>query len=125
MVFDDPLGLYQDCSSYNDPSKNVAPRGAGSVFPMIHRENFKNILVKNYWTYKNNLTQMVLEYPSIKIVQIILIFRKTWPPGGVATFFLCIYREILKNLVKNYWANLITICHKWSLGDPLPRLFKY
>ena len=37
-----------------------------------------------------------------------------------------LYRENIKILhVKNYWANLKIIWHKWSLSDRLPKLFNH
>ena len=39
---------------------------------------------------------MVLVWPSTKIVQIILIRQKTWPPEGVVTFPYMYIVETLK-----------------------------
>ena len=33
-------------------------------------------------------------------------------------------RKNFKNLVKNYWSDFKIIWYKWSLGGPLPKLFK-
>ena len=68
---------------------------------------------------------MFLWWSSTKIVQVIVICHKTWPPGGVAYFPHIIYIENLKNLlIRNHWTDFHIILQKCSFGDLLPRLFK-
>ena len=54
-----------------------------SLFSLyVYIKNLKNLLVQKFWPDLINLGQMFLGWPSFKIVQIILILWKTWPPGG-------------------------------------------
>ena len=62
---------------------------------------------------------------STKIVQVIVIHQKTWPPGGGAYFSLYIYIEKFKNfLVRNQWTDFNITWQECFFGDPLSRLFK-
>ena len=65
--------------------KNMAARGRGLLFLYIYIENFKkSFCQKPLDQFKYNLAEMFLWWPSTKIVQAIMIRRKTWPPGGGA-----------------------------------------
>ena len=49
---------------------------------------------------------------------------KTRPSGTVLSFLLFIYMVRVKNKAnKTKWSNLVIIWHKWSLYDPLPKMF--
>ena len=52
--FGDPLPRLL---SHLDSSKNMAARGQGLFSLCIYIENFKNLLVKNHWTYFNVILQ--------------------------------------------------------------------
>ena len=49
---------------------------------------------------------MVLRRPSIKIVQIILIGWKIWPPGGVTSFSYVNIGKIKKKQTFFIWMHL-------------------
>ena len=69
---------------------------------------------------------MFFWWSSTKIVQVVWIRLKTWPPGGRAYFpYLCIYIENFKNLlVRNRWTDFNITWKECVFGHPLPRLFK-
>ena len=71
------------------------PPGGGAYFPYI--ENLKKTSChKPLDRLPYNFAEMVLWWPSTKIVQAIWICQKTWPPGGEAHFPYIIYLENLK-----------------------------
>ena len=75
--------------------------------------------------FQYNLAGMFLWWPSIKIVQAVMIHQKTWPLGGQSLLSLYICIENFKNvLVINQWTNFNIIWQECFIGDPLARLFK-
>ena len=117
--------LYQDCSSHMDSSKNMAARERGLFSLYIYIENFKNLLVRNHWTYFNKIMQKCfLDDPLPRLFKPFGFVQKTWPPGGRGLFSLYIYIENFKNLlVINHWTYFNIILQKYSFSDPLPRWF--
>ena len=103
----------------------MAARKRGLFSLYIYIENFKKSSCQNlperFWY---NLAELFLWWPSIKIVQTVMICQKTWPPGDGA-YFPLVFIENFKNLlVRNHWADVNKILQKCLFGDPLPRLLK-
>ena len=79
--------ILQECS-FGDllprlfTSKNMAASGRGLFFLYIYIENFKNLLVRNYWTDFN----IILQECSFGDLLPRLFTSKTWLPGGGAYF---------------------------------------
>ena len=46
--------------------------------------------------FQYNLAEMLLWWPSTKIVQAVMIRKKTWPPGGGAYFPYISIKKTLK-----------------------------
>ena len=59
-----------------DWSKNMAARGWGCFALYGYNENLKNLLHQ----FKNKFVGMFLGWPYIRLLQAMLIGRKTWPP---------------------------------------------
>ena len=113
--------LYQDCSSHLDSSKNMATRGRGLFSLYIYIENFKNLLVRNPWTYFNIILQ-VIPYQDCSSL---LDSSKNMAARGRGLFSLYICIENFKNLlVRNHQTDFNIILQKCFFGDPLPRLFE-
>ena len=116
---------YQDCSSHLDSSKNMAARGRGLFSPYIYIENFKNLLVRNYWTDFNIILQQCSFGDPLPRLFKPFGFVKNMAARGRGLFSLYIYIENFKNLlVRNHWTDFNIILQKCSFGDPLWRLFK-
>ena len=117
--------LYQGCSSHLDSSKNMAARGRGLFSPYIYVENFKNLLVRNHWTYFHIiLLECCFGDPLPRLFKP-FGFVKKMAARGRGLFSLYIYIENFKNLlVRNHWTNFHILLHNCSVGDSLPRLFK-
>ena len=60
--------------------------------------------------FHNNLVQIVLGWPSTKGVQIMLIGWKTWPPGGMVSFF---YVNLGNLARETTFANVVVLWQKW------------
>ena len=117
--------LYQDFQAIRICQKNVATRGRGLFSLYIYIENFKNLLVRNHWTYFHIILQKSSFGDPLPRLFEPFGFIKNMAARGRGLFFLYIYIENLKNLlVRNYWTNCNIILQKCSFGDPLPRLFK-
>ena len=52
----------------------------------IYIENLKIFLLETTGPIHYNLAEMFLWWPSTKIIQVIMILKKTWLPGGGAYF---------------------------------------
>ena len=117
--------LYQDCSSHLDLSKNMAARGRGLFSLCIYIENFKNLLVRNHWTYFNVILQKCSFGDPLQDCSSHLDSSKNMAARGRGLFSLYIYIENFKNLlVRNCRTDFHIILQKYSFGDPLPRLFR-
>ena len=117
--------LYQDCSSHLDSSKNMAITGRGLFSLYIYIENFKNLLVRNHWTYFN----IILQKCSFGDLLLRLFkpfgFVKNMAARGWGLFSLYIYIENFNNLLlRNHWTDFYITWQKCSLADPVLRLFK-
>ena len=117
--------LLQDCSSHLDSSKNMATRGRGLFSLYICIENFKNLLVRNHWTYFHITLQKCSFGDPLPRLFKPFGFVKNMAARGRGLFSLYIYIENFKNLlVRNHSTDFSIILQKCSFGDPLPRLFK-
>ena len=118
--------IYQACSSHLDSSKNMAARGRGLFSLYIYIQNLKNLLVRNHLTdFHIILQKCSFGDPLPRFIQAIWIRQKTWPPGGLGLFSLCIYIENLKkSSCQNHWTDCNIILQECSFGDTVPRLFK-
>ena len=100
-------------------------RGRGLFSLYVYIENFKNLLVRNHWTYFNIMLQkcsLVILYQDCSSH---LDSSKNMAARGRGLFSLYIHIENFKNLlVRNHWTDFHIILLKCSFGDPLPRLFK-
>ena len=74
-------------------------QGAGLIFPIyLYRKLQKSSCQKPLDWFQYNLAEMFSWWPSIKIVQVIMIRQETWLPGGQGLYSLCIYIENLKKI---------------------------
>ena len=95
----------------------------GLIFPIYLYRKLKNLLVRNQWTDFNITWQDW--WPSTKVVQAVMIIKKTWPLGGGAYFSLYVYIKNFKNLlVRNRWTELNVGWQECCFCDPLPGWFK-
>ena len=99
--------ILQECS-FGDllprlfTSKNMAAGGRGLFSLYIYIENFKNLLVRNYWTDFN----IILQECSFGDLLPRLFTSKTMAARGRGLFSLYIYIENFKNLlVRNHWTD--------------------
>ena len=91
----------------------------------IYIENFKNLLVRNYWTDFNITLQKCFFCNLLPRLFKPSWFVKNMDARGRGLFSLYIYIENFKNLhVRNHWTDFYLTWQKCFLGDPLPRLFK-
>ena len=105
--------------------KNMAARGRGLFSLYIYRENFKNLLVRNYWTDFNIILQKCSFGDPLPRLFKPFGCVKNMAARERGLFSLYINRENFKNLlVRNHWTDFNIILQKCSFGDPLPRLFK-
>ena len=117
--------LYQDCSRHLDSSKNMAARGRGLFSLYIYIENFKNLLVRNHWTYFNIILQKCsFGNPLPRLFKPFGFIKKHGRQGAGLIFPIYLYRNFKNPLVRNHWTDFNIILQKCSFGDPLPRLFK-
>ena len=94
--------FYQDCSSRNDTSKNMAGRGRGLLSLYIYTENFKILLVRNQ------------VYSSCHDSS------KNMATRGRGFVSLYSYIKHFKNLfVRNHGTDFNITWQKCSFGDPL------
>ena len=73
---------YQDFSSNQDSSKNMAASGWGLFSLYIYLENFNNLLVRNHWTDFNITWQeCFFGDPLPRLFKLSWFVKKTWPLG--------------------------------------------
>ena len=101
--------------------KNMAARERSLFSLYIYIENFKNLLVRNYWTNCNIIWQKCsFDDPLPRLFKPFGFVEKTWPPGVWAYFLYIICIENFKNLlVRNHWTDFIITWQKCFLGDLL------
>ena len=80
----DPLpSLFKSCWFV----KKHGRHGAELIFLIWTYSNLrKSSSLKLLAWFQNNFTERILEWPSTKLIQIVLVRRKTWSPGGGAYF---------------------------------------
>ena len=74
------MTINQYCSNYSYWLKNGCHWAEFSFYPYV--KNLKKSCQKQLAQFKYNLAQIILAWPSTKIVNFFLIGRKTWLPGG-------------------------------------------
>ena len=90
--------LLQDCISHLDSSKNMAARGRGLFSLYIYIENFKNLLVRNRWTYFNIILQKCfLGDPLPRLFKPFGFVKKHGRQGAGLIFTIYLYRKLLKS----------------------------
>ena len=74
--------------------KNHGHQGAGLIFPIyLYRKLWKSSCQKPLDRFQYNFAEIFLWWSSTKIVQVIWISQKTWPPGGGLIFPIYLYRK--------------------------------
>ena len=126
--------ILQKCSFGNPPPRlfklfgfvKKQGRQVAWLFSLfIYIENFKNILVRNYWTNFSLILQKCTFGDPLPKLFIHLDLSKNTAARERGLFSLNIYIENFKNLlVRNHWTEFNVILQKCSFGDPQPRLFK-
>ena len=99
----------------------MATRGRGLFSLYIYIENFKNLLVRNYWIDFNIILQKCsFGDPLPRLFKLFGFVKKH---GRQGAGLICI--ENFKNLlVRNHWTDFHMILQKCSFGDLVARLFK-
>ena len=92
------MTLYQDCSSCHDLWKNMAARAQGLFSLYIYIENFKNLLVRNYWT-DFNIIQQKCSYSDLlpRLFKPSWFVKKNMAARWWGLFSLHLYRKISKS----------------------------
>ena len=122
------MTIYQDWPNrlihQKKKKKKKKKNRAGLIFPTyLYRKLKKSSCQKPLEQFLYNLSEMFLWWPSIKIVQAIIICQNTRPPrGGIELLSLYICMENF--LVRNHWTDFNIIWQKCSFGDTLQRRFK-
>ena len=104
----------------------MAPRGQGLFALYVYSENFKQLLLQNYWPdFEVIWHSYSLGGPLPRLFKLFR-FVKKMAARGRGLFALYVYNENFKQLLlQNYWPELKVICHRGSFGGPLPRLCKF
>ena len=88
----------QDCSSHLDSSKNMAARMRGLFSLYIYIENFKNLLVRNYWTdYHIILQKCFFGDPLPRLFKPFGFVKKHGRQGAGLIFPIYLYRKLKKS----------------------------
>ena len=75
------------CRHFANLGKKTWPPGDVAYFPYIYIENFKNLLIKNYWTDFNiTLQECFLADPVPRLFKSLGFVKKTWSLGTGAYF---------------------------------------
>ena len=106
-------------------AKNMAARGQGLFSLFINIENFKNLLVRNHWTYFHIILQKC-SYGDLvpRLFKPFGFVKKHGRQGAGLIFTIYLYRKLKNLLVRNHWTDFHMILQKCSFGDPVARLFK-